>query len=97
VERFAMIARLKPDARERARELIEQRAGDYVSTEFERQAIFLAEGEVVFFFEGSDARKKLRSILNDPVRSTELSPWLPLFDGPLHAAQEVFYWERPPG
>jgi hypothetical protein len=96
VERFAVIARLKPDGRDRAIELIAQdQAGQYASTEFERQSIFLAEGEVVFVFEGPDARAKLRSILNDPVRSTPLSHWLPLFDGPLHAAPEAYYWERP--
>lgn len=90
-----MIARLTPEGRDRARELIaQQQKSEADSTEFERHAIFLAEGEVVFFFEDSDAEKTLRSITNDPVRSTWLSPWLPLFDGPLHAATEASYWER---
>jgi hypothetical protein len=98
VERVVVIARLNPEGRDRALELIAQhQAGHYISTEFERQAIFLAEGEVVFFFEGPDARKKLQSIINDPVRSTYLSHWLPFFDGPLHAAPETYYWERSPG
>jgi hypothetical protein len=88
-----MIARLKPSARDRARELIAQ--GDVsVSPEFDRRAIFLAEGEIVFFFEGPDAAATVRSILNDPARSTVVGPWLPLFDGPLHAAPEAYYWER---
>jgi hypothetical protein len=91
-----MIARLKPDARERALELIEQHeAGHYVSAEFERQAIFLAPEEVVFYVEGTDAERTVRSILNNPVRSTELAHWIPLFDGPLHVAPEAYYWERP--
>jgi hypothetical protein len=93
VERIVMIARLKPNARDRARELIEQ-AGEDVSIEFDRQAIFLAEGEVIFFCEGPDAEATARSILNDPARSTAIGPWLPLLDGPLHAAPEAYYRER---
>jgi hypothetical protein len=95
VERVVMIARLKPDGHDRARELIEQRqAGHYATAEFERQAIFLAPEEVIFFFEGADAARTVRRILNDPVRSTEIGHWIPLFDGPLHAAPESYYWER---
>jgi hypothetical protein len=95
VERVVMIARLRPDARERAHELVEQHeAGHYASAEFERQSIFLAPEEVVFFVEGDDAARTVRRILNDPVRSTEVGHWIPLFDGPLHLAPEAFHWER---
>jgi hypothetical protein len=95
VERFVMIARLKLEGRVRALELIaDQQAGKNAPSEFERVAIFLAEGEVVFFCEGTDAEKTARDIINDPVRSTMIGPWLPLFDGPLHFAPEAFYWER---
>jgi hypothetical protein len=90
-----MIARLKPDAHDRALELAEQQeAGHYASAEFERQAVYLAPEEVIFFVEGDDAARTARRILNDPVRSTELAPWIPLFDGPLHMAPEAYYWER---
>ena len=95
MERLVLIARLKPDARERARELIAEHHRDTdASAEFERFGIFLAEGEIVFFIEGPDAEKRVREILNDPVRSTAIGPWLPLFDGPLHAATQAYYWER---
>lgn len=90
-----MIARLKPGGRDRADELIAQyRSGEDVAPEFERLAIFLAEGEVILGVEGRDVRETMFSILNDPVRSTWLSPWLPLLDGPLHATAEAYYWER---
>ena len=90
-----MIARLKPGGRDRADELIAQyRSGEDVAPEFERLAIFLAEGEVIFGVEGHDVRETMFGILNDPVRSTWLSPWLPLLDGPLHATAEAYYWER---
>lgn len=95
MERVVILARLKPEARDRARELIaEYEAGEHDPKEFDRHAIFLAEGEVVFFLEGPNAQERLRRIINDPVRSTELGHWLPLFDGPLHAAPEAYYWER---
>jgi hypothetical protein len=95
VERAVVIARLKPEGRERVFELIaEHEAGESVPPEFERIAVFLAGGEVVFFVEGRDVPETMLSILNDPVRSTWLSPWLPLFDGPLHTAPEAYYWER---
>ena len=32
--------------------------------------------------------------MNDPVRSTMLSAWLPLFEGPLHLAREAYFFER---
>jgi hypothetical protein len=95
MERVVLIARLKPEGRDRARELIaEHKAGRNTSSDFDRFAIFLAEGEAVFLLEAADAEEKLRHIVNDPVRSSELGPWLPLFDGPLHAAREAYYWER---
>lgn len=90
-----MVARLRSDGRERALELIEQHeAGQHDSTDFERQAIFLSPEDVVFYFEGPDVEKTLRAILNDPVRSTEIGHWIPLFDGPLHAAREAYYREH---
>jgi L-rhamnose mutarotase len=95
VERCVVIARLKPEGCDRAHELIAQYPpGEDLSTEFDRYAVFLAEGEVIFFVEGPDAQSTVRNIINDPVRSTWLSHWLPLFDGPLHAAPEEYYWER---
>jgi hypothetical protein len=39
-------------------------------------------------------RKEIhRMWLDDPVNSTLLEPWLPLFDGPLHRAPEILSWE----
>jgi hypothetical protein len=95
VERVVLIARLKPEGRDRAIELIaDHQAGRYVSPDFDRYAVFLAEGEVIFFLEGPEAEQRVRDIINDPVRSTVLGHWLPIFDGPLHAAREAYYWER---
>jgi hypothetical protein len=62
------------------------------SSGFERLSVYLSEFEVVFLIEALDAEVLVREILDDPVRATEISPWLPLFDGPLHRAAEVYYW-----
>jgi hypothetical protein len=91
MDRVVLVARLRPAARERARELLAQ---ERANGDFERKAIFMSEGEIVFLFEGPDTDESLRAIFNNPVRSSELGPWLPLFDGPLHRAAEVYFWER---
>jgi hypothetical protein len=54
----------------------------------------LSDRDVIFLFEGEDARDAVRELFDDPVRSTFLGSWLPLFDGPLHRAQEAFFVER---
>jgi hypothetical protein len=66
VERVVLVARLKPETRDRAQELITHiEATEKVSSEFERVGVFLAGGEVIFFCEGSDARETVRNLLND--------------------------------
>ena len=95
MERVVLIAALKPGAREQALELLERAAA---SGERERvarrQGIFPSDHEVVFFFEGHAAGASVHELVNDPVRSTMLGPWLPLFDGPLHLAREAYFLEH---
>ena len=62
------------------------------SSGFERLSVYLSKFEVVFLIEAPEAEVLVREILDDPVRATEISPWLPLFDGPLHRAAEVYHW-----
>jgi hypothetical protein len=90
-----LIAALKPGAREQALDLL-QRAAEASEWErvTQRQGIFLSDREAVFFFEGRDAGASVRELVNDPVRSTMLSPWLPLFDGPLHLAREAYFLDH---
>lgn len=97
MDRFVLIARLKPDARRRAEELLAEHSafGDAaLETGFDRHAIFLSDTEVIFFFEGEGTNESVRAIFNDPVESTLISRWLPLFDAPLHRAAEAYLWER---
>ena len=95
MERLVLVAQLKSNSRERARELIaEYSASEDLSGAFDRQGIFLSETEVVFFLEGPEAKETVKEILNDP-SATEIGHWIPLFDGPLHRAREEYFWERP--
>ena len=86
-----MVARLKPDAKERASELAmlepTERPG------LSHVSVFLSGDEVVFLLEGESPEESYRMWLDDPVNATLLEPWLPLFDGPLHRAPEIASWE----
>jgi hypothetical protein len=94
VDRVVLVARLQPGSQERAQELLAQKASSTDEPAFDRVTTYLSESEVVFVLEGDDVDESVRAIFNDPVASTVISPWLALFDGPLHGAREVFAWER---
>jgi hypothetical protein len=94
MDRYVLVARLKPGSRERAQELLaEHPMHEGVWATFDREAVFLTETEVVFFVEGPDADKAVKAIFDDP-SATEIGYWIPLFDGPLHRAPEAYFWER---
>jgi hypothetical protein len=93
-DRLVLVARLKHGARERAEKLLADGVGPIVPETVDRWVVFLSESEVVFLFEGEGARESVLTILDDPVMSTALAPWLPLFEGPLHRAYETRSWER---
>ena len=96
MEFFVLVARLKPGSRERAQELLAEYPSPIVEglEGVDRHVIFLSENEVIFVFEGEGADASVRAKFDDPVRSTNVSHWLPLFDGPLHRAAEAYFWER---
>jgi hypothetical protein len=93
VDHFILTARLLEGAHERALELAAN-ATPPGGSGIDRFGIYLSRSEVIFLVEAPDAERLVRRMLNDPVRSTELSHWLPLFDGPLHRAAEVYHWTR---
>jgi hypothetical protein len=89
-----LTARLKEGARERALELVGSIPTPLETDGFERLSVYLSESEVVFLTEAPEAELLVRQILDDPVRGTEIGPWLPLFDGPLHRTEEVYHWSQ---
>jgi hypothetical protein len=97
MDRFVLVARLKPEARARAEELLAEHAAfgaEELEEAFVRHVIFLSESEVIFFFEGEGTHEAVNAVFDDPVRSTLVGHWLPLFDGPIHRASEAYLWER---
>jgi hypothetical protein len=90
-----LVARLKEGSRERAEQLLTDEArADAPEDAFERGAFFLSDHEVVILLEGAGAEETCRAILDDPVASTVIAPWLAVFDGPLHRAREARSWEN---
>jgi hypothetical protein len=97
MDRFVLVARLKPDGRQGAQNLLAEASalgGAELETAIERHAIFLSDTEVVFLFEGEGSHDWVRGVFNDPAQSTLIDHWLPLFEGPLHQAEEAYLWER---
>ena len=97
MDRFVLVARLKPGGHGRARALLADHSAlgsEELDNAVDRHAIFLSETEVIFLFEGTGAHESVRALFDDPVRSTVIGHWLPLFDGPLHRASEAYFWER---
>jgi hypothetical protein len=94
VDRVVLVARLKAGERKRAEKLLADGVEPIVPDAADRSTIFLSESEVVFLFEGAGVREAVLATLEDPVRSTALAPWLPLFEGPLHRAYEARTGER---
>ena len=95
MESIALVARLKPGTGERARELAMVEPPD--TPGIRSISVFLSPDEAVFLLEGESPEESFRTFLDDPVDSTMLAPWLPLFEGPLHRAPRLAHWDIPTG
>jgi hypothetical protein len=94
--RVVVVARLKDGARDQAAELIA--AGPPFEPEalgFERHAVYLSAGEVVFLFEGPTAARRLANIVDDMVTSASFSAWARILDGTPTLAHEFYFWQAP--
>jgi hypothetical protein len=93
-ERLAVVARLRPGSRERARQILAEGAPyELGEAGFRRHSVFLAEEEVVFVFEGPGIEGLVRELVVDPTSSASFSVWGPLLEGTPVLAREEFYWE----
>jgi len=93
VSRFVVTARLKPDASERAAQLVAKGPPfDLAALGFERHAVYLSHGEVVFVFEGPEVEWILDEIVGEETHSTAFEEWEPLLEGVPRVAREAFYW-----
>jgi hypothetical protein len=92
-ERVAVVARLGPDSRGRASEILAEGAPyELGETGFRRHSVFLGSETVAFVFEGSGIEALVRDLIDDPVRSAAFSMW-GLLEGTPELAREEFHWE----
>jgi hypothetical protein len=95
MERIAVTARLKPDASQRAAELIAQGPPfDPEAAGFERHSVYLSHGEVVFVFEGPQVEWLLDELVSPDPDASAFRAWEPLIDGIPRIARETYFWER---
>ncbi len=93
-ERLAIVARLRPGSRERAREILAAGAPyELGEVGFGRHSVFLAGETVVFVFEGEDIEGLVSRLIADPTSSGSFSVWGPLLAGTPALAREAFFWE----
>jgi hypothetical protein len=90
----AVVARLRVGSEARARELVaEGPPFDPREMGFDRLAVYLSPGEVIFHFEGEGAAQKLADVIDDMVVSASFSAWAPLLEGTPRLAHESYFWE----
>ena len=93
-EQVAVVARLREGAVAQARELIAQGPPfDPTAMGFDRLAVYLSPGEVIFHFEGTDAARKLADVMDDMVVSAAFGAWASLLEGTPRLAHESYFWE----
>jgi hypothetical protein len=96
MERVAIVARLRPGAAERARELVGSGPPfDLGRSGIERHTVFVSTGEVVFVFEGQQIEWIVDELIDSPFhhklqRAFEQSRTI--VDGPPRIAREEFGW-----
>jgi hypothetical protein len=94
MERLVVTLKLRKGTQERAAKLIA--AGppfDPGDLGLARHAVYLGDDLVIFAFEGEDVEKRVRVVINDPVRSASFASWVPLLASRPAIAHEVYYWE----
>lgn len=95
MQRFAVVATLRPGAADEAAKLIELGPPfDPRESGLERHTVFLASDTAVFIFEGGDPRALLAA-LGGPDEQSVLGAWEPLLDGTPRIAPEVYSWISP--
>jgi hypothetical protein len=95
MQRFAVVATLRPGTSEQAEKLVELGPPfDLREQGLERHLVFLAADTAVFVFEGGDARRMLAAF-TDPDAQSALGAWESLVDGTPRIAREAYSWVSP--
>jgi hypothetical protein len=92
---FVVVAPLRDGARDEARRLL---AGgppfDPLTTPLERHGVFLTDREVVFVFEGPEAKEAVQGLASDPAMWRVAAAWREVLGGRPRLAENVFGWTR---
>jgi hypothetical protein len=95
MDRLIVTARLLPGTGEEARRLIELGPPYPVDRyQLRRHSVHVADGVVLFVFEGPDVEWVVEEMVNDPILAASFSAWAPLLEERPSIAREVFAWER---
>jgi hypothetical protein len=98
MDKLAIIARLKTGAEPRAAELLAKGAPfDAEASGFDRHAVYLSAGEVVFVFEGPEVDSIVDSLISEPFHWPlvhALDEWRPLIEGSPRIARPAYMWQR---
>jgi hypothetical protein len=95
MNRLMIIARLHEGSHEEAEALITKGPPfDADLLGFDRHAVYLTAGEVVFLFEAPEVEWLVNEIIDDRVISSAFGPWEKLIDGTPRLAHERYYWSR---
>lgn len=96
MSRIVVVAPLKAGSRDAARLLIENGPPfDPGKTSLTAHEVFLTDREVVFLFEGENARAAVEELVGDPGVWRAATAWRECLDGRPRLADETYVWTRP--
>lgn len=96
MSRIVVVAPLKAGCRDAARLLIENGPPfDPGTTRLTAHEVFLTDREVVFLFEGENARAAVEELVGDPGVWRAATAWRECLDGRPRLADETYAWTRP--
>jgi hypothetical protein len=92
---LVVVAPLKPEMADRARELVaEGPPFDLDALGFDRHGVYLTDREAVFVFERADGSPSLALSAEDPALWQAASAWQECFSERPRVARAAFSWER---
>lgn len=93
---FVVVAPLRPGTREAARALLaEGPPFDPEATALESHQVFLTDREVVFLFDGPNARENVQQVSGSPDMWRAAARWSEVLAGRPRIAENAYAWARP--
>jgi hypothetical protein len=98
MNRLAVIAKLRPDAEEKAEKLVESGPPfDPSGLGFDRHSVYLTGDHAVFVFEGGRLDELMHAVIHEPSSISAFREWEKLIDGVPRVAREAYHWQRDTG